>query len=373
MYALILSLGWLLTFSCEDNNGKTTQPACNNCEEDKAIEGVYNPSPYALEVPEWFPKPIIPDGNQLTVEGVKLGRQLFYDPILSSDGTISCASCHSQDESFADPRQFSVGVLGIEGNRNAMALVNLAYNPNGFFWDGRSNSLEDQIDFPITDHTEMNEDWDNIEEKLRNHSEYPALFRSAFGISKQSELTRDLVMKAIAQFERTLISGYSRYDQIVWQNNGWPTDSEERGRKLFFVEPAQQVENHPGCSHCHGGPFFTDNFFKNNGLDSVATLDQFSDSGRGGANGNVFDNGKFRVPTLRNIALTAPYMHDGRFKTLDEVIEHYSRGGHGVENEDVNIRAFPLTEQNKQDLIAFLNMLTDTTFLNNPEFSNPFE
>ncbi len=360
--------------NCQNNNTmKEEPPVCDGCEDDDKIEGEYNPEPYDLVVPDWFPPPAIPSDNPLTKAGVALGRQLFYDPILSVDGTVSCATCHQQEKAFTDGLKVSKGVDQREGNRSAMSLVNMAYNVNGFFWDGRVATLEQQALIPIEDHREMNEDWNNVEKKLRAHDQYPQRFLEAFGITEKSAITRDLVVKAISQFERILISANSRYDRIAWLNEGWPTDAEERGRQLFFVEPFQQLDNHPGCSHCHGVPYFTDNLFRNNGLDSVATLNDFADAGRGEANGNLYDNGKFRVPTLRNIALTAPYMHDGRFETLEEVLEHYSRGGHGIENEDPNIQAFPLSDQDKKDLIAFLNMLTDTTFLKNPAFSNPFQ
>lgn len=359
----------LLAAACEKKEPTTD---CTDCIGIEMIEATYDPTAYEMDIPSWMPNPVIPPDNPMTEEGVALGRMLFYDPILSSDSTMSCASCHFQEHSFTDAQATSEGVLGMRGTRSSMALVNLAFNAKGFFWDGRAATLEEQALFPVEDHLELNEEWVNVEEKLRRHEEYPVLFREAFGIDRKSQITKDLVVKAIAQFERTMISANSRYDQVVWLNNGWFTDAEERGRKLFFFEEAQSID-HPGCSHCHFDPLFTDNNYKNNGLDDVDNLTDFDDLGLGGVNDNIYDNGKFRVPGLRNIALTAPYMHDGRFQTLEEVLEHYSSGGHGVENEDVNIRPFELTEQDKSDLIAFLNALTDTTFINNPAFSNPFE
>jgi len=352
---------------------ESTPTECDPCpDEDELIEAEYDPQPYLLDIPEWLPEPHIPADNPLTVAGVALGRRLFYDPVLSSDGSQSCASCHQPDKSFTDGLPVSTGVLGMEGERSAMALINLAFNANGFFWDGRAKTLEAQALIPVEDHVELNESWDHVETKLRRDERYPALFRQAFGISRKSEITRDLVVKAIAQFERTLISANSKFDRVVWLNDGWLSDAELRGKQLFFFEELQTVE-HPGCSHCHFDPLFTDNRYKNNGLDSVARLEDFPDPGLGGVNNNRYDYGKFRVPTLRNIALTAPYMHNGRFQTLEEVLDHYSRGGHSVENEDPNIRPFTLTERQKQDLIAFLNTLTDTTFTRNPAFQNPFE
>ncbi len=364
-------LALLLAFSsCQDDNPVTG--GCGPCPGDDLIEADYDPQAYELEVPERFPKPIIPEDNPLTVDGIALGRHLFYDPILSSDSTMSCATCHDPQLSFTDGAAVSVGVLGIEGRRSSMPLVNLAFNPKGFFWDGRSATLEEQALIPVEDHIELNESWDNVVEKLSRHAEYPAMFRKAFGIEKKSEITKELAVKAIAQFERTLVSYESRFDKIVWEQQGWPTDSEQRGRDLFFVEFASNSLDHPGCSHCHGSALFTENNFFNNGIDSVPGLAAFPDRGLGEVTGSIYDNGKFRAPTLRNVALTAPYMHDGRFGTLEEVLEHYASGGHGVENEDANIQPFTLTEQDKEDLIAFLNMLTDTTFINKPEYQDPF-
>lgn len=344
---------------------------CDNCPKEDEIGGIYNPTDYQLNVPNWLPKPVVPAENPMTVEGVELGRRLFYDPILSSNGQMSCATCHQQSKAFTDGTAFSLGVRGLPGKRSAMSIVNMAFNINGFFWDGRAITLEDQALFPVEDHLEMNEDWANVEQKLRKHADYPALFRKAFGIEKKSELNKGLVVKALAQFERTLVSGNSRFDRIVWLNEGFLEEDEERGRRLFFFEPNDVM--HPGCSHCHFDPLYTDNNYHNNGLDSVAALEAFKDLGRGEVSKNRFDNGKFRVPTLRNIELTAPYMHDGRFKTLEEVLDHYSKGGHNVENENVNIAAFPLSERDKQDLLAFLKTLTDTSFVNNPAFSSPFK
>lgn len=365
----ILILAIAVLWACEKDQ-PVPQP-CPSCGDEDEIAGNYAPRAYTFDLPEWMPTPIIPPDNPMTVEGVELGRMLFYDPILSRDSSLSCAGCHLPALSFTDGKAVSRGIRGLPGTRSAMALVNLAFNPQGFFWDGRSSTLEEQALIPIEDHLEMDDDWENVEEKLRRHPDYPRLFRGAFGIERRSELTRELAVKAIAQFERTLISAYSRYDRVIWERQGFPTDAEQRGIALFFIEDNQDV-SHPGCSHCHFNPLFTDNAFRNNGLDSVASLSDFVDLGRGGANNNLYDNGKFRVPTLRNIALTAPYMHDGRFATLEEVLDSYSQGGHGVINEDPNIRPFTLSEREKQDLIAFLNMLTDTSFTKKPEFQNPF-
>jgi cytochrome c peroxidase len=347
----------LVIFSCKKEDLIIDQP----------IQGDYNPTPVKIEVPFWMPP--LPQflGNPNTAEGIELGRMLFYDPILSKDSTIACASCHKQEFAFSDPRRFSEGVRGLPGKRNSMALINLAYNVNGFFWDGRAPTLSAQAIHPIEDPMEMDEQWDKVLAKLARHPIYPRKFREAFGITLASEINREHVTRAITQFERTLISSDSRFDKVVWRNQGWLTDEELRGKQLFFFEENQAVE-HPGCSHCHFDPLFTDNSYRNNGLDAVIT-----DQGRAMVTKQTTDLGKFRVTTLRNIALTSPYMHDGRFQTLEEVLDHYSRGGHGLINEDVNIRPFPLSDRDKKDLIAFLETLTDSTFIKNPNFSNPFK
>lgn len=356
----------LLFLACDDDD----QPVCMDCD-DKVIEGEYNPTAYELEFPSHLGTPVIPADNPMTEEGIMLGRMLFYDPILSADSTMSCVNCHFQDMSFTDGLAKSVGIQGIETPRSAMALTNLVFMDRDFFWDGRANSLEDQAFLPIEAHDELNDTWDNVEEKLRRHNDYPTRFRAAFGIERTSEITRELAVKAIAQFERTLISGNSKYDDVVWRNEGRFTEEEQFGMELFEVETAIDFE-HPGCTHCHSGVNFTNNAFENNGLDDPGSYENFPDKGRGAVTGVLFDNGKFRVPSLRNIALTAPYMHDGRFATLEEVLDHYASGGHGEEFSNTNIRPFALTEEEKAALIAYMNTFTDSTFLNNPAFANPF-
>jgi len=370
LFSLVVLSVLLLSSSCEK---KVEKPDCTDCPTDDTIQGNYNPTAFTLEAPQYLGQAIIPEDNPMTEEGIELGRHLFYDPILSVDSTQSCGSCHQADLSFTDGLVKSVGVTGASGKRNAMPLVNLAFNPNGFFWDGRRASLEEQALDPVEDHLEMNDTWENVESKLRRHSTYPTRFRQAFGIEKKQEVTRELVVKAIAQFERTLISANADFDKVFLRAERFPTDAEQRGKLLFFFEPSDNFDNHPGCSHCHGGQHLTDFSFRNNGLDAVDDLANFEDLGRGGVNNNRFDNGKFRVPSLRNVALTAPYMHDGRFQTLEEVLDSYAAGGHGVLNEDANIRAFPLTEQQKMDLVVFLEAFTDTSFIQNPAFQNPFK
>mgnify|MGYP006268422145 CR=1 FL=1 len=366
--AVILGFGLSACSSAPETPG--VDP-CVDCNDDLIAEGTHDTTPYEYDLPSNLP-PLPSTARNITAAEVALGRHLFYDPILSSDSTLSCASCHKQELAFTDGQTVSTGVLGLQGSRNAMSLVNLAYNINGFFWDGREPTLESQALIPIEDHLEMNDTWENVEEKLRRHPTYPKMFKEAFGIERRSEITRGLATRALAQFERTLISGNSLYDQSLRLETFLPDDV-ERGRQLFVIEPADQSDEHPGCFHCHGAPHLTNNQFFNNGLDDVENLTDFPDLGRGAVTGNVYDNGKFRAPTLRNIALTAPYMHDGRFETLEEVLDHYAGGGHNVINEDPNIQPFTLTEQQKADMLAFLHALTDTSFTQNPAFSNPFE
>lgn len=356
-----------LLLACDDD---PILGACVGCEE-QAISGNYSPTDLTLDFPSFLGTPIIPADNPITEEGVMLGRMLFFDPIISVDSTMSCASCHFPESAFTDDLAQSVGVQGLPTPRSSMSLVNLSLLNGDIFWDGRAASLEAQALLPVEAHDELNDTWENVELKLRRHADYPRLFREAFGIEFPSQVTRELAVKAIAQFERTLISDNSKYDQVIWSNEGEFTEEEQLGFELFEVETAITI-GHPGCTHCHSGPNFTDNKFHNNGLDDVASLTDFADLGRGGFNSVVFDNGKFRTPSLRNIALTAPYMHDGRFNTLEEVLEHYASGGHGVENENANIRSFDLSEEEKQALLAFLHTLTDTSYINNPAFQSPF-
>lgn len=331
----------------------------------------YEPETYPLDIPDHFPTFAIPDDNALTVDGVRLGQHLFYDPILSLDSTKSCASCHLPELAFTDGSDVSVGVNGNVGRRSSMSLVNIAYAFNGLFWDGRTATLEEQALEPIMDPVEFVEDWENVERKLRRSERYQRLFRKAFGISSSDEITRELTVKAIAQFERIIISGDSKYDRVEFGNNAAYTLSELNGRDMFF--DADPFTPDAECGHCHNGTQLTTQQYVNNGITQVNSLEDFPDKGRGAVTGLVFDNGKFRAPTLRNIALTAPYMHDGRFKTLEEVIEHYDSGGHFAENLDPLIQPLGLTDQEKTDLLAFLHTMTDTSYLQNPFITNPFQ
>lgn len=338
----------------------------------------YTPVSYNLVVPCNFPEMNIPADNPLTVDGVELGRFLFYDPILSADSTMACAACHAPNGSFTDNLAVSKGVDGLAGRRSSMSLLNVGYFYTGLFWDGSVSTLEEQALLPVEDPIELHNTWPNVITKFQNHDFYPEMFRKAFGISSTNEISKELAAKAIAQFERTLVSsGQSKYDRS--QNCVEPaiflSAQERAGAELFSFEE----NDHPGCTHCHKtfNALFTDNRFLNNGIDNVGTavedLNNFPDKGFGEVTGNIFDNGKFRVPSLRNIAVTAPYMHDGRFETLEEVLDHYSSGGFDSANTDANIAPFSLSADEKAALISFLNTLTDTAFMNNPAHQNPFD
>lgn len=316
------------------------------CGRDASVPPTHRPAPtpYELAVPAGFPAPTIPPDNPLTVEGIALGERLFADPILSVDSTIACASCHLPEHAFSDPRPFSQGVGGIT-NRNSMPLFNVLWSQS-FFWDGRAASLEVQALEPVQQSVEMGEDWDRVVAKLERHAEYPALFARAFG---DAPINRHRVARAIAQFERTLISADSKYDRWLAGQAAF-TPAEERGFVLFHTEAGD-------CFHCHVAPLFTDNEFHNTGLE----LDPL-DEGRAALTGNRLDRGKFKTPTLRNVEFTAPYMHDGRFQTLEEVVEHYDAGFHRTVLTDPLLLARPSLDLDPADidaLVAFLKTLSD--------------
>lgn len=341
-----------------------------SCKKDKVG---HVPTPYVLEIPSHFPDMIIPADNPMTVEGVELGRKLFYEKKLSGDNTMACAACHAPANAFSDPNQFSVGIDDIPGNRNSMALVNLGWQ-EFFFWDGRAKTLEEQILGPVPNPIEMHQSWKNACAKLNADVEYRNMFFKAFN---EEGIDSTKVSKAIAQFLRTMISGSSKYDVMYKYSNGMSLSSAEQtiltsitneewgGYDLF------KSLNGADCFHCHNGPLMQVKKFSNNGLDV-----SFLDFGRGTITGNSNDNGKFKVPSLRNIALSAPYMHDGRFTTLDEVIEHYSTGIQQSATIDPLIEyAFQggvqLDAEEKDLLKQFLLTLTDYDFINNPDFQDP--
>jgi len=351
----ILFLGFSLGF----------QSCCKtDCDEPKNTDN--EPTPYNLVIPSPLPPMDIPADNPLTEEGVELGRMLFYEKLLSGDESQSCSSCHTQYAGFTDTIRFSIGIDVQQGDRNAMVAFNLGWSPT-LFWDGRSNSLENQAFLPVVNPIEMHENWEDAAEKLNSHSDYPALFKKAFDID---EIDSTHVVMAIAQFERTLVSGNSKWDKF-YRGETILTEEELRGWDLFNIDGPYVGAD---CFHCHTAPHFTDFSFHNNGLDADAS---FTDVGLYAVTQNEFDMAKFKTPTLRNIAVSGPYMHDGRFETLEEVIEHYNSGGHFSATVDPLMKnigeGLLLSQQDKQALLAFLRTLTDEEFLNNPKFSNPFE
>jgi cytochrome c peroxidase len=366
IYILFLSI-FLFILSCGNDN---TSVECGIIGDLSDIP--YNPQSYTITKPDGFPSMFIPADNPMTDEGIELGQHLFFDPILSADNTMSCSSCHFPSLSFTDGAATSIGIDGISGVRSSMSLANIGYVEKGVFWDGRSSTLEDQALVPIEDPIELHDTWENVESKLKAHPSYPEMFREAFGIEDRTEITKELAAKALAQFERTLISSNSKYDKVIFQGLAAFTDSEDRGLRMYT--DAQGGLPDAECAHCHALHLGTSDDFFNNGLDSVGSLTEFMDLGFGGVTQDTFDNGKFRAPTLRNIALTAPYMHDGRFQTLEEVIDFYNESPNHTNssNVDVNIRPLELTEEQKQDLVNFLHTLTDTTFTQNPVFQSPF-
>jgi cytochrome c peroxidase len=315
----------------------------------------FNPETLQVEV-QGFPAQQIPPDNPTTRQGVELGRRLFHDPILSGDDTQSCASCHSQAFSFTDNgRRFSQGIDGIEGTRNAPALINVGWI-RSFFWDGRAASLEDQALQPVPNPIEMHEEWPDVVTDLEGDPTYPDLFAAAFG---DPAITRERVVKAIAQFERTFVSNDSKYDRFL-RGEVELTPQEDRGFRIFFTERGD-------CFHCHGNILLTDNVFHNTGLDSEFT----ADPGLFAVTHQPSDLGLFKTPTLRNVEYTAPYMHDGRFNTLEEVVQHYNRGTVYSPTVDPLMRpstGLGLSDDEVADLVAFLSTFSDPAYLTNPDY-----
>jgi cytochrome c peroxidase len=330
----------------------------------------YQATPFDLEVPQGFPPAIVPPDNPMTVEGVRLGRHLFYEEALSGDNSMSCASCHMQQRAFTDGKAVSKGIDGIAGRRSAMPLFNLAFEEK-FFWDGRSLTLEEQALIPIEDPIELNADLDTVIMRLESRALYQRLFEEAFG---SAEVTADRMAKAIAQFERTLISANSKFDKVMRLKDGTQfTPLEDQGRAMYFSEVGD-------CFHCHGaaetsylmGAFGRDLQFANNGLKM-----QYQDEGRAEVTGKPSDVGKFKVPSVRNVEFSFPYMHDGSIPNLDSLVGFYNFGGHKHPNIDPNMKAAGegrgWTPQQRNALKAFLQTFTDYEFLQDTAYSNPFQ
>jgi cytochrome c peroxidase len=330
--------------------GQTTKPAT---------------TPHAWTVATHMPSVALPADNLPTVEGVALGRRLFHDPRLSQDGRVSCASCHDPGRAFADSgKAVSVGVGGRLGTRNAMPLFNLAWVP-ALFWDGRTPTLRRQVLEPIEHPAEMAHTLPHAVATLATDTDLVAHFQRALG----GTITADRIGLALEQYLLTLVSQESKFDRAM-QGGVSLTAQERRGFDLFLTEHDPRLGlRGADCFHCHGGALFTNQQFMHNGLRLRLRPDgRAADTGRAQVTGQPSDRGKFRTPSLRNVAVTAPYMHDGRFKTLEEVIEHYDHGVERHPNLDPNLAKHPpeglnLSREDKAALVAFLKTLTDPAFL----------
>jgi len=323
---------------------------------------VYAPTPYSFDLPTSFSEVPQPSNNIATNEGVLLGRHLFWDTRLSGNNTMACASCHIPQNAFSDPDQFSEGIDGHLGTRNSMVLQNLAWASN-YFWDGRAATLEEQVLLPVIDTIEMHHNWSTFINDIKSDETYNELFYEAFGVTNYDSTH---AAKALAQFLRTMISYNSKYDKTL-RGEAVFTPQEQAGFDSFNALTGGD------CFHCHGGIQFTDYSFHNNGLDLMP-----DDTALGSVTGDPSDNFKFKVPTLRNIEYSAPYMHDGRFNTLDEVINFYSiqvqDGSPNLSNlmEMSAQGGVQLNPQERAELKAFLHTLSDEEFINNPAFTNPW-
>jgi cytochrome c peroxidase len=291
-----------------------------------------------------------PADNALTEARAQLGKRLFFERRLSRTSEIACASCHDQQHAFADPRRVSIGVDGRTGTRNAPALVNLAWGQS-FFWDGRAPSLEEQAGMPIEDPLEMDLPLATAVERLAGDPHYVEEFRRAYDAAPSEETLR----KALASFVRTLVSGDTAYDRYLAGDSTALDAPALRGEAVFF--------GNGGCFHCHPPGALTNEGFFNNG-----TFVEGGDAGRQSLTGRTGDLGKFKVAGLRNVAVSAPYMHDGSLETLEDVVEHYDRGGLGDPSTDPQIEELALSADEKRDLVAFLHALTDDAFLSDPRF-----
>ena len=315
-----------------------------------------NDTPEYIDIPKNWPKPIYDfKNNPLSKEGFELGRQLFYDPILSKDNTISCASCHLQATGFTHvDHDLSHGIDGKIGTRNSLTLQNLAWSKT-FMWDGGVNHLDVQALAPISSEVEMNESLENVIAKLQQSEKYQELFYKAFGTKN---ITGQLTLKSISQFVVSLTTSNSKYDKVVRKEVKF-TKMEQKGYDLFKKY----------CASCHKEPLLTSNSFENNGLTLDTTLNDF---GRMKITQNSKDSLKFKVPTLRNIEFTFPYMHDGRFKTLNEVVKHYNSGIQKSKTLSKPLqKPMNLSDNERTELVTFLKTLTDKEFLFNSKYSYP--
>ena len=333
--------------------------SCSKEDTDNGYEAIVENDTLSIEIPDYFPEVTYNfEANPPTEKGFELGKKLFYDGKLSSYGVVSCGFCHIQDFSFTHHTHIvSHGVNGALGTRNAQPLQNMIFM-NEFTWDGAAESLDAQPIIPITAEVEMNESFSNIIDKLQTDKEYPQLFAEAF---ENGEVNTDNMLKAISQFLVMMVSADSKYDKILKNEGSQFTAEEEAGKVLFDQK----------CATCHAGVLFTDQSYRNNGL----PIDpEYDDEGRSRVTGLQADKYKFKVPSLRNIQITYPYMHDGRFQTLAQVLDHYDSGMVVTENLDPVFQqnenlGISLTEDEKQKIIAFLETLTDDNFLLDDRFA----
>lgn len=310
------------------------------------------------KTPESWPEPIYNfKKNPLDSSTIELGRRLFYDPVLSSDSTISCASCHSPFNAFThSDHALSHGIKDRIGTRNSPVLINMAWSKS-FMWDGSVNHLDVQALAPLENHAEMDEKLMHVLEKLGKQKRYKELFKAAYGDEK---ITGERFLKSLSQFMLTLVSSNSKYDKVTRKEAGYFfTENEQKGYNLFKVN----------CASCHTEPLFTHGGFENNGLEIDTSL---NDYGRVNITSKATDSLKFKVPTLRNIERSAPYMHDGRYKSLQMVLFHYSSNIHQSSTLAAPLKnGITLSEEDKRNLIAFLKTLTDYDFLSNKNFQYP--
>ncbi len=334
----MLFLSIALMYACSKNDGEISP-------EEKKI---------TFSIPSNFPAPTYNfEENKLTNAGFALGKKLFYDARLSADKSVSCGSCHQQFAAFANlDHKVSHGVDNCQGKRNAPPLFNLVWQ-KAFFWDGGVKNIETSPLNAFTDACEMKTDIETVVSFLKNTAPYPEMFKQAFG---STEINSQTVLKSITQFMGVLVSGNSKYDKVMRKESGYTfTADEQIGYNLFKEK----------CTSCHAEPFFTDFSYRSNGLDVVS-----ADEGRSHITGTQSDFGKFRVPSLRNIEFTGPYMHDGRFYSLDEVLEHYNSGVKPAEHLDSSLKnGIQLNSSERAQIKAFLKTLTDNEFIKNTLYS----
>lgn len=307
-----------------------------------------------VEIPKGFDAIDFPEDNAYSDARWQLGKKLFYDPIMSLDSTISCSTCHKASLAFSDDIALSLGTLGRIGTRNSPTLANVAYHPY-YTREGGVPTLEMQILIPIQEHNELGFNIVELAEKMKNIPQYVQMSQEAY----DREPDAFVITRSIANFERSIISGRSKYDQYVhYANNSALNEIELKGMNLFFGDKTN-------CSLCHGGFNFSNYAFENNGL-----YLEYTDTGRYRLTGKDEDLALFKVPSLRNIELTAPYMHDGSIATLEQVIDHYNTGGKNHPHKNELIKPLGLNEDQKNQLLAFLKALTDDSFVNNPIYQN---